>query len=76
MKKSQEERIIYKLRKDGFVTRNEALKNYISRLGAIICELKKQGFIFDEPKYIKTKNGRDYRYDLISAPSPQGKLLL
>ena len=28
----------------GFITRNTCLKNYISRLGAIICLLKKQGW--------------------------------
>lgn len=74
MKKSQEERIIYKLRKDGFVTRNEALKNYISRLGAICCELQKQGWEF-KAEYIKTKNGRDYKYTVVTYGNPQSKLL-
>lgn len=57
MKKTQEERVIGKLLRDGQITRNECLKNYISRLGAIICNLKKDGWDF-ETKHIKG----DYAY--------------
>lgn len=74
MKKTQEDRIIYKLRTDGYVTRNEALKNYISRLGARISDLQRQGWIFDA-KFIKKNGARDYEYRVVSAPSPQNKLL-
>ena len=35
------------LRERGQISRNEALANYISRLGAIICSLKKEGWEID-----------------------------
>ena len=51
------------LRDKGEVSRNFALANYISRLGAIICDLKKDGWEFD----IERRNG-DYVYKLKQAP--------
>lgn len=66
-KKTQEERIINKLFKDGFITRNEALQNFISRLGAIICDMQTKGWEF-EAKFIKTDTGRDYIYRVIKSP--------
>ena len=59
-----------KLKEKGFITRNEALRNYISRLGAIIHLLKKDGWII-ETERIKTKkpdggDGYDYKYKLVS----------
>jgi hypothetical protein len=57
MHKSQKQRIIAKLKRDGTVSRNECLRNYISRLGAIICLLKKQGWEFETSE----KDG-DYIY--------------
>lgn len=63
MKKSQKERIISKLLKDGYITRNECLRNYISRLGAIICLLKSEGWDFDT----KSENG-DYKYTVTKCP--------
>jgi len=47
---TQEEWVLAQLQHNGEVTRNEALKNYITRLGAIICDLKKQGWNFDPGK--------------------------
>jgi hypothetical protein len=67
MKKTQSDRIISKLNHDGFVTRNEALQNFISRLGAIICDLTKEGWDF-KGEFIKTKNGTDYKYTVITSP--------
>lgn len=63
---SQEKKVIDQLNKQGFVSRNWALENYMSRLGAIICDLKKKGFKFDEEKtkYYPTENGKDFRYYL------------
>lgn len=56
------------LEKNGSITRNECLRNYISRLGAIIDVLKKQGWDF-ETRYIKSITpwgvGKDYEYKLI-----------
>jgi len=66
-KKSQKERIISKLLKDKFVTRNECLKNFISRLSAIILELKNEGWEF-KPEFIKTPNGEDYKYTVTKIP--------
>ena len=59
MKKTQIERVKFKLRRDGFITRNEALSVYISRLGAIICSLKKIGWDFETQE-----KGGDYVYIL------------
>ena len=72
--KTQEDRIIYKLRHDNFVTRNEALRNFISRLGAIICDLQKKGWEF-KGEFIKTKNGKDYKYTVIKFPKPETQTL-
>ena len=43
----------------GYITRNECLRNYISRLGAIIHTLKSEGWDF-KGEYVKTKNGNIY----------------
>jgi biotin-(acetyl-CoA carboxylase) ligase len=51
------------LRQNGQISRNEALRNYISRLGAIILVLKKQGWQFET----EWKEG-DYIYKLKVAP--------
>lgn len=65
--KTQEQLIIDYLLDNGSVSRNWALRNYISRLGAIICNLKKDNWII-EGDYVKTQNGRDYVYRLVKAP--------
>ena len=58
-----------KLLDDGYITRNEALQNYISRLSAIIYSLKQDGWnIVGERKEYKKKNGEkgyDYVYTLV-----------
>lgn len=64
MKQSQEAWILSRLSKTGSISRNECLKMYISRLGAHIGNLKLKGYKF-EGKYVKTKNGRNYKYTLI-----------
>lgn len=60
---SQKQRIIRKLKRDGFVTRNECLRRFISRLGAIICTLNKEGWKF----HAYDKDG-DYVYEVINTP--------
>lgn len=53
------------IKNDGEISRNFALRNYVSRLGAIICTLKKQGYEFDtEWKETMTHFGKrkDYVY--------------
>lgn len=64
------------LEEHGFITRNECLKKYISRLGAIICELKKEGYMFTS-EFQTTPYGKDFIYTLISKPEawkPQSQI--
>lgn len=63
-KLTQEQRVINKLLRDGFITRNEALRVYISRLGAIVCSLQSQGYEFDA----KYDENRDYVYTMTKCP--------
>lgn len=67
MKKTQLEQIKKQLLEHGKVSRNECLRNYISRLGAIIHTLRQQGFDI-EGDYVKTDYGKDYVYKLKSSP--------
>ena len=67
MKKTQEQSVINLLRTEGEVTRNWALQNYISRLGAIICGLKKKKWVITG-RYRKYSGGKDFVYTLISEP--------
>jgi hypothetical protein len=61
------------------ISRNECLRNYISRLGAIINVLKERGYVFDSHwskngevefhgNFVKTPNGKDYVYTLLASP--------
>lgn len=72
MKQTQIEWVVSKLETNGSITRNECLRNYISRLGAIIAELKKHGWEF-EAHYEDVKTpfgtGKDYRYRATHIPS-------
>jgi hypothetical protein len=67
---AQTQRIIEQLEYKGFVTRNWALSQYISRLGALIYDLRKEGWEFTQ-EYTKTPYGKDYTYTLISKPQKQ-----
>jgi hypothetical protein len=60
---SQKSKILKLMREQGFVTRNWALQNFISRLGAIICTLKKEGMNITA----EWKDG-DYVYKLLDKP--------
>lgn len=55
----------------GKITRNECLRNYISRLSARIADLEEKGYEF-ETSYIEVKTpfgtGRDYQYKVIKYP--------
>ena len=46
-KHSQKEFVINELKLHGFITRNKCLRNYISRLSAIIFVLRDEGFEFE-----------------------------
>lgn len=81
MKKAQIHWVSMKLREDGFISRNDCLKNYISRLGAIVNQLIIDGWKFEkqsegvfQPRWGKNVDG-DYVYYLISAPKGVKKLL-
>jgi len=69
MKITQEAFVISELEKWGEISRNTCLKNFITRLGAIVCDLKEQGWVL-EGEYRKTEHGKDYVYRLISKPLP------
>jgi len=61
--KTQQQWVIAQLEKKGWVSRNDALKKYITRLGAIVCDLR--GTKYEcKGKYFKTAYGNDYRYYL------------
>lgn len=67
-KPSQKDRVLKQLREHGYISRNDCLKNFISRLSAYILEFKKEGMhieakevegdyiytLLDKPKYVKT----------------------
>ncbi len=60
---SQKEWVLDKLKTNGYVSRNQCLRNYISRLGAIIWTLKDDGYIISS-KIIKKGKRSDYIYKL------------
>lgn len=55
------------LKEYGEVTRNWCLERYISRLGSIICKLKKKGYEF-ETEYRVSGNSKDYVYKVVTSP--------
>jgi hypothetical protein len=66
---TQKERIIKKLMLDGYVTRNQCLRNFISRLSAIIQDLEEEGWVFKTSRNGGNyKTEADYRYDVVSSP--------
>lgn len=56
------------LKTNGYITRNFALRNYVSRLGALIKQLEYKGLKF-EKKYFDTPTqwgkSKDYVYKLV-----------
>lgn len=63
---TQEEWVRDNLLKRGFITRNECLRIYISRLAARIDTLKKDGMNI-EGETLKTQHGKDYVYYLVES---------
>lgn len=61
--KNQEAWVVRTLLKNGEISRNEALRNFVSRLSGIILNLKKDGWTI-ESGYRKTPSGKDYVYSL------------
>ena len=66
-KQTQREWVLERLKQNGSITRNECLRNYITRLGAIICNLTNEGYQFDSG-YVKVETfwgtSKDYKYTL------------
>jgi hypothetical protein len=67
MKQTQEQFVITHLKEHGKISRNFCLQNFISRLGAIICNLNQNGWDI-QGNWVKTDNGRDYVYTLLDRP--------
>lgn len=65
--KSQKDWAVERLLSQGYVSRNSALQVFITRLGAIICDLNKEGWEITGHWY-KTEKGKDFRYYLIRSP--------
>ena len=65
-KLTQKQRVIQQL-ESGSCSRNWALLNYISRLGAIICELNKEGWVI-EGGFKHYQEGMDYIYNVVLSP--------
>lgn len=60
---TQREKVIEKLITDGEVNNFWAIQNYILRLGAIICELTKDGWEFAR-NYGEGANSKNYFYEV------------
>lgn len=73
MKQSQRDFVINELAMFGEVSRNLCLKNYITRLGAIICKLKKEGYEINA-NYRETAYGKDFVYTVRSMPAIKSTL--
>jgi len=65
---TQNERVKRKLDRDGFITRNECVRQFpaILRLSARIQDLEEEGYVF-RPE----DTGRDYVYHLVAKPAPK-----
>ena len=65
---TQKEWVTLELKLNGKITRNHCLRNYVSRLSAIICDLQKDGWIFST-RYVSVEtpfgSGKDYEYSVI-----------
>lgn len=59
----QRPRVIEQFRKNGKVARNWALRNFISRLGAYVADLKEEGW-----RIARAPQGGDYVYYLVWKP--------
>ena len=71
---TQKQWVEQRLIENGRVTRNECLRNYISRLGALIAMLKNDGWEF-ETGYVEVETpfgkGKDYEYKAIKCSKKQ-----
>lgn len=63
-KKTQKDVVIARLNRYGYVNNFWAFHHYILRLGAIICELTKEGWVFSRT-YGTGKNKKNYYYFVV-----------
>ena len=64
---SQRQFVIDQLRATGEISRNFALENFISRLGAIVCDLNNEGWVISgEYRKNPSGKGKNYIYTLVS----------
>lgn len=62
-KPTQKERVVGQLQKNGYITRNQCLRVYITRLSAIILDLRNEGWDF------KAEDDKgDYKYTVTKKP--------
>ena len=64
---SQTEYVITLLKNYGYVDRNNCLEQRLTRLGAIICNLKKLGWDF-RAEFVKEKGGKNFYYYATKSP--------
>lgn len=57
-----------RLIQDGYVSRNDAVRNYITRLGALVLKLNKTGQWDVQGEYVIKDNGKDYVYRAVKKP--------
>jgi hypothetical protein len=64
---TQRSRVEESLLKNGYATRNQFLRQIpaITRLGAIICDMRADGWQFEEGY---SPNKKDYQYKLVKCP--------
>lgn len=60
-KQTQKEFVIERLKSTGRISRNMCLQNYITRLGAIVCQLNKEGWNL-KGQFYEYENGKDFVY--------------
>ena len=76
MNNTQRQMVIDKLLETGLVSRNWCLERYTSRLGAIICALKKEGWDFrpgrNEGDYVYYVTRKPERYGKVAEPKQAG----
>ena len=60
--------VIEQLLTKGYVSRNECLANYISRLSDIIFKLKEKGWEFETKKVYTSPKHYDFHYVLEARP--------
>ena len=72
MKESQIQFVEQTLRTDGVITRNQCLKEYITRLSAIIFKLNNSGYVIETrkiPSVTRWGKGYDFEYCIKYKPA-------